>query len=121
LLGFNLDYQIRGSLSNYLEKEYVCVSAGDKKIPLAIFNSTDDMIRFGEEWFKPYSDTLKGKIENQFNNIFFIYTKVWQEVIDDVKVNNFIRSEEGSIISKSFINANDAYLKLFPEDKGKTF
>jgi len=122
LLGFNLDYQIIGSLGNLLVKQYVCAQAGDNKIPLAIFKNTDDMINFGKNWFEPYAQNLKGKIEAMAESTLVQYSSVWQERNNNTQsINDFIKTTEGKIILERFEKANKNYLKLFPEDKNKTF
>jgi hypothetical protein len=122
LLGFSLDNQIKGSLSSYMTNEYVCVDVGGNKTPLAIFKDNLSAINFGNDLFKNISEGLNGKIEEFSTQLMFLLTKYWQTTISDDKVvNNIINSSQGQTIQRKLSDAGTTYLRLFPDDKGKTF
>lgn len=121
LIGFNLDYTVKGNLATYLTKQYNCVQADGKKIPLAIFKDTSNMVQFATKWFENHSSKLEGSIETMARQTLLTYTATWQETTSDSDAEKFVNSERGSNVLKRFENANKEYLIMFPEDRGKTF
>jgi hypothetical protein len=112
--GASLDYQWTGSLSDFLKKEYLCMSTKDNKnLPYATFRSIDDSLNLIVAKWSPLNRVLTSNPESIYKNWFTSWSrkKVTDSEFDSFKNNNQITyNDKLVLVNKAIVLATNSGL-----------